>query len=218
MTGRRLRCLTMTTEPGPLPRRGGLLSTVFLVAVGVAVIVAAILSTRDGEPDPGAAAGAVQNAIEESSSEDVFHPPGGPLAGTPAADFDLELLSGETFDLSDHFANDGRPIVLNFWASWCGPCRAEMPDFDTLASERDDVLLLGIAVEDDPAAAAAFGAEIGVGYPLGIDKTGVIASQFPYLGLPTTWFIDADGIIVRQWTGMMTYEDLITRIDADFSS
>lgn len=206
----------MTTEPGPLPRRGGLLSTVFLVAVGIAVIVAAILSTRDGESDT--AAGAVQNAIEESSSEEVFHPPGGPLAGTLAADFDLELLSGGRFDLSDHFANDGRPIVLNFWASWCPPCRAEMPDFDVVASERDDVLVLGIAVEDDPTSAAEFAAEIGVGYPLGIDETGVIASQFPYLGLPTTWFIDSDGIIIRQWTGLLTYEDLITRIDADFSS
>ncbi len=206
----------MTTEPGPLPRRGGLLSTVFLVAVGIAVIVAAILSTRDGES--GTAAGAVQNAIEENSSEEVFHPPGGPLAGTLAADFDLELLSGGTFDLSDHFANDGRPIVLNFWASWCPPCRAEMPDFDIVASERDDVLVLGIAVEDDPNSAAEFAAEIGVGYPLGIDETGVIASQFPYLGLPTTWFIDSDGIIIRQWTGLLTYEDLITRIDADFSS
>jgi thiol-disulfide isomerase/thioredoxin len=207
----------MSTDPGPLPRRGGLLSIVFLVAVGAAVIIAAVVSTRD---DPASAAAAVRDAASENAeaAEEVFHPPGGPLAGTLAADFDLELLSGETFDLSDHLANDGRPIVLNFWASWCPPCRAEMPDFDRVASERSDILILGIAVEDDPGNATAFGNEIGVSYPLGIDVTGVIASHFPYLGLPTTWFIDGDGIIIRQWTGMLTYEDLIARIDADFSS
>lgn len=206
----------MTTDPGPLPRRGGLLTAVFLVAVGVAVIAAAIASTRDTEED---AAAAVQAAINETTATtEAFHAPGGPLAGTPAADFDVELLSGGTFDLSDHFENDGRPLVLNFWASWCPPCRAEMPDFDAVAAEREDVLIVGIAVEDDPAAAEAFGAEIGVRYPLGIDYTGVIASRYPYLGLPTTWFIDSEGIIVRQWTGLIDHDDLIDRIDADLSS
>lgn len=207
----------MTSEPGPLPRRGGLLTAVFLVAVGIAIITGAILSTRDNDETTTAAA--VRAAIDETTqTTEAFHAPGGPLAGTLAADFDVELLSGGTFDLSDHFENDGRPLVLNFWASWCPPCRAEMPDFDTVAAERQDILIVGIAVEDDPAAAEAFGAEIGVRYPLGIDHTNVIASQYPYLGLPTTWFIDSDGIIVRQWTGFITYNDLIERIDADLSS
>ena len=208
----------MTSDPGPLPRRGGLLTAVFLVAVGIAIIAGAIISTRDN--DEPTAASAVRAAIQETTetTEEVFHAPGGPLAGTAAADFELELLSGETFDLSDHFENDGRPLVLNFWASWCPPCRAEMPDFDTVAAERQDILIVGIAVEDDPAAAEAFGAEIGVRYPLGIDHTNVIASRYPYLGLPTTWFIDSDGLIVRQWTGFITYNDLIERIDADLSS
>jgi thiol-disulfide isomerase/thioredoxin len=208
----------MSTEPGPLPRRGGRLTAIFLVAVGAAVVVATVLSTRDDGGDTAAAAS--REAIDETSEQaaDEFHPPGGPLAGTPASDFDIELLSGETFDLSEHFATDGRPIVLNFWASWCPPCRAEMPDFDRVASEHDDILVLGIAVEDDPAAALTFAAEIGVSYPLGIDETDTIAAKFPYLGLPTTWFIDADGIIVRQWTGMMSYEDLTARIEADFDA
>ncbi|MDH5371826.1 MAG: TlpA family protein disulfide reductase [Acidimicrobiia bacterium] len=206
----------MSTEPGPLPRRGGLLSVVFLVAVGAAVIIAAILSTRD---DSGDAAAAVQSAAAQiTATTEVFHAPGGPLAGTLASDFDLELLSGETFDLSDHFANDGRPVVLNFWASWCPPCRAEMPDFDRVAAERQDILIVGIAVEDDPTAAREFGTEIGVSYPLGIDTTGTIAGKFPYLGLPTTWFINGDGIIIRQWTGLITYDDLLDRINADLSA
>ncbi len=208
----------MSSKPGPLPRRGGLLTVFFLVAVGAAVIIAAILSTRD---DPAlTAAAAVQDAAGDGGTGDteVFHPPGGPLAGTNAPDFELELLNGDTFSLADHFASDGRPVVLNFWASWCPPCRAEMPDFDRVAKERPDVFFIGIAVEDDPAAAAAFGNEIGVSYPLGIDETDAIAGRYPYVGLPTTWFIDGDGVIVRQWTGMLTYEDLVARIDADLSS
>ena len=208
----------MSTDPGPLPRRGGKLTAIFLVAVGIAVIVATIISVRGD--DSTTAAEVIQGAVDQSAedSSEEFHAPGGPLAGTPATDFELTLLSGETFDLSDHFATDGRPLVLNFWASWCPPCRAEMPDFDRVASERGDILVVGIAVVDDPAAARTFGTEIGVGYPLGIDESGAIANSFPYLGLPTTWFIDANGIIVRQWTGLISYEDLISRIDADIAS
>lgn len=208
----------MSYDPGPLPRRGGKLTTIFLLAVGAAVIIATIISVRDG--DSTTAAEAVQSAVDQTATDPTedFHAPGGPLAGTAAADFELTLLSGETFDLSDHFANDGRPLVLNFWASWCPPCRAEMPDFDRVAAERGDILIVGVAVEDDPAAARTFGTEIGVGYPLGIDEGGAIANRYPYLGLPTTWFIDGNGIIIRQWTGLISYEDLISRIDADLTS
>lgn len=205
----------MTRSLGPLPKRGGRLTAIFLVAVAVAAVIGTIVATRDSSTET--AAEAVQGALDESTTDSVFHPPGGPLAGTAAADFDVELLEGGTFDLAEHFNNDGRPLVLNFWASWCPPCRAEMPDFDRVAVERTDIRVIGIAVEDDPGAATAFGNEIGVRYGLGIDHTGTIAASYPYLGLPTTWFIDSEGIIVRQWTGLITYEDLLARIDADLS-
>ena len=80
----------MTSDPGPLPRRGGLLTAVFLVAVGIAVIAGAIISTRDD--DEGTTAAAVQAAIDETTAttEEAFHAPGGPLAGTVAADFEIE--------------------------------------------------------------------------------------------------------------------------------
>lgn len=94
--------------------------------------------------------------------------------GGPAPDFTLTLFDGTDFRLSRHLSDDGRPVVLNFWASWCAPCREEMPAFDTVARRRPEVLFVGVAVRDTEAEARSFAAEIGVAYPLGIDADGKI--------------------------------------------
>jgi cytochrome c biogenesis protein CcmG/thiol:disulfide interchange protein DsbE len=123
-----------------------------------------------------------------------------------APDFSISLLDGTEFSLSEHLATDGRPILLNFWASWCFPCREEMPALDEAATLHPEVLFLGIAVEDITTEAEAFAEEIDVGYPLAIDETGIVAARYPFLGLPTTWLIDSDGRIVRQISGAMTLD------------
>lgn len=121
-----------------------------------------------------------------------------------APDFSLTLLDGSRFSLADHLAGDGRPVVLNFWASWCLPCREEMPTLDQAADRHPDLLFLGVAVEDDPQAARDFAEEVDVGYPLGVDESGTVGARYPYFGLPTTYFIDAQGRIVFQINGLVT--------------
>jgi thiol-disulfide isomerase/thioredoxin len=123
-----------------------------------------------------------------------------------APDFSISLLDGTEFSLSEHLATDGRPIFLNFWASWCFPCREEMPAIDQAAVIHPEVLFLGIAVEDITTEAEAFAEEIDVGYPLAIDETGIVAARYPFIGLPTSWLIDSDGRIVRQITGAVTLD------------
>lgn len=123
--------------------------------------------------------------------------------GLTAPDFTLALFDGATFTLSSHLAEDGRPVVLNFWASWCLPCRHEMPAFDAVAHERPGIFMLGVAVKDTEPAARAFAGEVGVSYALGHDSDGTILEKYPTLGLPATWFITDDGTVAEQWFGQL---------------
>lgn len=137
----------------------------------------------------------------------------GPRGAAPH--FEIEFLSGEVFSLEEHLATDGRPVFLNFWASWCFPCREEMPDIDEAAANHPEILFLGIAVEDDPGAARSFAQEIAVSYPLAIDESGTIAAKYPFFGLPTTWLISSDGTIVQQISGAIppdTIEELVSEL------
>ncbi|MGH8873186.1 MAG: TlpA family protein disulfide reductase [Acidimicrobiia bacterium] len=134
--------------------------------------------------------------------------------GEAAPDFTIGLFDGTEFTLSMHLAEDGRPVVLNFWASWCIPCRVEMPAIDAVAGQRPDILFIGVAVKDTETAARAFADEVGVGYPLGYDPDGTILEKYPILGLPATWYITSDGMVAEQWFGQLdetTLNELIDR-------
>lgn len=141
---------------------------------------------------------------------------GGTPTGDEAPDFGVDLISGDRFRLSDHLANDGRPVILNLWASWCGPCREEMPALDAVAAANPGVFLIGVAVDDDPGAARRFAGEVGVSYALAIDEDDAVGSRYPSPGLPATFFIDSEGQIVRIAFGGVTEEQVQELIDELF--
>ena len=115
--------------------------------------------------------------------------------GSLAQDFNLTLFSGETLALSDL---RGQVVVLNFWASWCPPCRWEMPSFESMYQEYRDqgVVFVGVAVSDFEEDARAFADMTGVTYPIGRDLSG-IARDYRVLSLPTTVFIDTEGKVAK---------------------
>ena len=116
-----------------------------------------------------------------------------------APDFEVETFDGETLRLSDL---NGKVVVLNFWASWCPPCRWEMPFFETMWQEYRDqgVVFVGIAMSDTLENVKAFAEEAGVTYPVALDTTTEIARAYEVLSLPTTFFIGKDGNIERKLT------------------
>ena len=181
---------TPPASPGPLPRRAGVLTLVFVAVIAIGLAVGAMTGPSDSDGDDGS----VVTGILE--------------VGSPAPDFEVELLDGSTFRLSDHLANDGRPVVLNFWASWCPPCRAEMPDFNRFAEAKPGIAVIGVAIEDDELAARSFVEELGISYFIGLDEAGTIGIQYPHLGLPATWVIGADGTIRHEAFGQVTFEFL----------
>jgi len=136
-------------------------------------------------------------------------------AGSGAAEVDFELpgLDGQTHRLSDQ---RGKWVVVNFWATWCKPCRKEIPDLSELHERRADVAVLGLAFEDTSAADfERFLEQFPASYPiLLVDVYDPPADFGPPRVLPTTHLVDADGRLVETWLGPVTSEMITERIDA----
>lgn len=105
-------------------------------------------------------------------------------------------------------APSARPTVLNLWASWCGPCREEMPEVQRFATSHPDVRVVGVAINDSPDAAVEFATEVGVRFPLGIDQGDRVADAHGVTGLPMTLILDRRGRVAATWAGPITAADL----------
>lgn len=133
---------------------------------------------------------------------------GGPVArtGEPAPPIVATALDGSTVDLA---SLRGRPVIVNFWASWCVPCRAEFPLFaDKLAElgPRDDLAIVGVLYEDEAALAQRFMDDAGAGWSSVQDDDGAIARSYRVVAPPQTYFIDADGVLQAIQIGEVTEE------------
>ncbi|MCS6935975.1 MAG: TlpA family protein disulfide reductase [Candidatus Bipolaricaulota bacterium] len=132
----------------------------------------------------------------------------GPYLGFRAPDFELADLDGNYVRLSDLV---GRPILLNFWASWCPPCRKEMPDLQAFAHEHGDkIAVVGVNWNDTRDEVERFLNEYGVSYLNLLDTNGKVFVRYGLTGLPTTFFIDEEGIIRGKWLGSLTKADIIS--------
>ena len=137
----------------------------------------------------------------------------GPSAriGDPAPSFSLERLDGGRLSLDDL---RGRPVVLNFWASWCIPCREEAPLLSKIAADYADrgLMVVGVVYQDSAANAIAFMRRYGQTYPGLLDPTGRTALDYGILGVPETYFIDATGVIRWRQIGQIVPGDLQSEV------
>ena len=146
-----------------------------------------------------------------SSQSDTTQPSEQPLA----PDFTVYDIEGNAVKLSDFF---GKPIVLNFWASWCGPCRSEMPEFDAASQElQEEVTFLMVNMTDGGQetveTASALIAQEGYQFPVYYDTDMDAAMVYGVYSLPTTYFINAEGVVIAQATGAIDAETLQRGID-----
>lgn len=124
---------------------------------------------------------------------------------TAAPDFSVPGLDGGTRSLADR---GSKPMLINFWASWCGPCIKEMPAIEEFARRHPEVSVLGLAVNDAPGDSRAFAREHGIRFPLGIDRRADVLSSYGGSGLPVTVLVGADGKVITTFIGEIQAADL----------
>lgn len=135
-----------------------------------------------------------------------------PEIGSAVPQIDLQTNAGESFNIDDLH---GKPVVINFWASWCGPCRLEMPIFKEYQHEYgDDLIFLAINIGETPDQIQAFIEEMELDLTVLLDPTDRVWDSFGLRGLPSTFFVDADGIIRFIHIGVLTESQLAGYLDA----
>jgi len=133
------------------------------------------------------------------------------LAGPPVPDRTYETFEGGSTSLE---AFEGEPMVVNFFASWCPPCIAEMPDFERVhLAVQDRVRFVGLNTQDNLAAAQELVERTGVTYDIGLDPDGELFRDFEVIAMPSTFFVDADGAVVHRHAGLMTEQQLRDLVD-----
>ena len=130
--------------------------------------------------------------------------------GTPLPEATLvDLQTEEPASLPE-----GTPLVVNFWASWCTPCRKEMPAFQAVADAAgDQVAIVGITDEDDREASREAAADAGATYPLYVDVDQSLLTDLEISGLPGTVFVDEDGDVIGRHLGALTEDELVKEIE-----
>lgn len=130
---------------------------------------------------------------------------GGPgaLAGAPAASYDVKTIDGRTDGLSRY---RGSVVVMNLWATWCPPCREEMPDLQRFYRENKSkgIVVLGVDQGESAQAAGAFARDHGVTFPILLDADQQYGRSYAAIGLPTTVIVDRRGHVVRGIDGQLT--------------
>ena len=193
--------------------RGGRILTGAVAGVAAAVLLTACGGSSSKAPEEDFAAPPVEPIAVDGLDRCV----GLEREGSPNADadglppVDLPCLNEARAVDTSRLAG---PAVINLWASWCGPCRKEMPMLAEAAGRHPDVQFLGINTQDRPEAAADFLARTGVTYPQLVDVDGVVLADTRVPGLPVTLAVDANGRVVDRVIGELSEEELATLLDA----
>lgn len=130
-----------------------------------------------------------------------------PAVGAAASDFTLSDFDSHPVSLSDH---KGRGVVINFWATWCPPCKEEMPLLEAYSQKYSgSLVVLGVNYQEQDDVVRKFVQENGIGFPLLLDRSGTVADTYYVHNFPATFFIDSQGIIRAQHLGLLTEQVLV---------
>lgn len=136
-----------------------------------------------------------------------------PKVGYTAPDFELQNLAGETIKLSDL---RGKPVLINFWATWCGPCRLEMPDIQKIYEiYQGEFLVLAVNADEQERIVAKFAKDIGITFDVLLDPGANVQSVYQLRGYPTSFLVDDEGVIRVQHIGLLheaQLEEYLTQV------
>lgn len=176
------------------------------IIVGLVIILlitgAVVMNQKDGkEQETGG--DQIQSNVPIEPDRDAK-----PQEGFAAPDFELQTLTGETVRL---YENNGKPSLINFWASWCPPCKVEMPYLQEAYEEYgDDInfLMVDLTFNDNLDTMTAYIEENGFTFPIPLDETGDVSTEYETIAIPTTFIVDENGIIVHRVQGAMSEQQI----------
>lgn len=194
----------------PIVRAG--LAVVLLVVLGGVFL--AIQAGRDGGDDPQLIAPPTGQAAGTPVPDEDTGPieGSGPVVGQPAPNFALRNADGEIVKLSDL---RGSVVWINFWATWCRPCKQELPDIQKLYGEKRDqgLEVLAINYQDPAEDAIAYFRDNDLQIPMLLDPNGSVYDQYRLQGLPDSFFVDREGNVAALHYGYMTEEKMRQRLE-----
>ena len=178
------------------PHRGLGMSVVVLLGL-VLIVIGASVDQRGAPATPQSAA--------------VLEP--APFVGSPAPDFDVVTPDGERIRLSDL---RGQGVLINFWATWCGPCRAEMPTLQAIYDQQKarGFTIVGINLREPARPIQRFMQELGLTFPVALDPEGSVAARYQAINIPASFFVDRDGIIRARYLGPMSRQVMDASLEA----
>jgi peroxiredoxin len=175
-----------------------LLPIIVLISVLALSVVGSGRRSNNGELSNLNRAGAVEVAEPAVYLDALGIIP--PTEDIEAIDFTVTTLNGKTEQLSDH---EGKVIFLNFWATWCGPCRAEVKDIDSLYGtlKEEEFMVMALSIQEEKKKVSKFMKNFDIDFPVYLDSDGAVATKYGVTGIPTTYIIAPDGKIVGRAIG-----------------
>jgi DsbE subfamily thiol:disulfide oxidoreductase len=176
------------------------------LVLGIALLVGAVWLMEGGRLESSSAE-ADPKVVSLTGIQGVATP----RVGEPAPTFSLVSVDGSTTSLA---GLRGRPVLVNFWASWCPPCRGEMPDIDRVAADYRDrgLVVVGVDLQEDREPVVRYAQTLGLQLTLLLDPAGSVATRYNVTGLPTSYFVDRDGLVRDRNVGPLTPRGLRTRL------
>jgi len=172
-----------------------------LFALGILFVGVTACGSEDDSASPAQAPKTNTEARSTASTYDT--------EPSPAPDMALETLAGEDLNLADQ---KGKVVLVNFWATWCAPCRKEIPDLIELHSsmESEGLMVVGIALDEEGRSVVEpYAEKMDINYPIVIDTSRSVESQFESMyGLPTTYVVNPDGNVVKRVLGIFPVDEM----------
>lgn len=146
------------------------------------------------------------NRENRGTNDQEINIPIGVNKGQRAPDFTLDKTNGESLSLSDL---RGKKVFLNFWATWCSPCKKEMPDIQKLYEEHKNIKIIAVNSNEPRGTVAEFLMLNGYSFPVALDKSGEVSNKYLIRAIPTTFILDENGIIINKHSGILNYNQML---------